>query len=1110
MKEHQTPPQFHILVPITRLLSPPASPEESLPEVLALITQALSFAGGQVVLTDEQTGKVIFSCHLGLPLQVSSQLPCSPAGLETSFVCMEEIPVGKSEQVNMLPEAYLLLEAGFRSYVSVPIIGGQHIKGSLRLFDTRPHPLEDADRVLLLAIAQQTGLVLESARLLGSMVQEREVEHRLREAIEAVGSTLQLDALLERMLDALQRLVPYEAASVALLPDAGLPRSGRNHDRPLASIAAARGNYPEPIVGHSFAPDEFPVIQRILRERQPIIITDARAAHLPVRSLHHTGSWMGIPLVLRERVVGLLTMESPGSYVYTGETAALVSSLTGQAAIALENARLYGQMQSQLREAMLLHSVTAAISSSLNTEAILPYVARCLCEILCSSAAGIYNLDEETKTLVPVAWHSTVDPEMVTLSLPTDLPAIATVLIQRRPLQLRITDPESAPEERALLEHNVAQAVLLLPLVAHGRLIGLAAVWERHSPRCFTEGEVAIGQTLTHQAAVAIEHARLFAEMERTTRRITALYETSRALSTSLEVESLLRSILEAVYSALDCAYALIATVDEETQTIGVRHGIWHGTFDACPEWIEQACYPLSHPDILADTCRTGRTEIIGEWDERFDRRIWERFHLHNFIRIFMPIKMRERVIGVVEVGYEKTRKNRVSKDEVQMLAAFIDQAAAALENARLFEEVGRRAHELELLHTVSLAAATETRLEDTLQSAVEALAARLGNVRVGLFLSSPHSHILRLEAGVGYHPNLLGNLYLKPGEGIVGQTAVRGEPVLVPEVSSPASLLAAPGTRSVLCVPLTAGPFIVGVLAVESDQANAFTAADIRLLSTLAGNLGMIVERARLFTEVEGARLELQQRAQALGAANRRLQELDQLKDRLLAGVSHEFRTPLNSIIGFSEVLLKGIVGEMTPKQKECVQSILSSGEHLLGLINQLLDFYKLDAGRMVIEPAPFDVAELLKEVQATITPLIEQKSQHFELSLPEQLPPLTADRFRVKQVLLNLLSNAIKFTPKGGHITLACALVTPEEMLFSVRDTGVGIRPEEQNRIFEEFYQVCDSSMVAKGTGLGLTISKRLVEMHNGRIWVESEYGNGATFSFTLPLNASPASVA
>jgi signal transduction histidine kinase len=186
-------------------------------------------------------------------------------------------------------------------------------------------------------------------------------------------------------------------------------------------------------------------------------------------------------------------------------------------------------------------------------------------------------------------------------------------------------------------------------------------------------------------------------------------------------------------------------------------------------------------------------------------------------------------------------------------------------------------------------------------------------------------------------------------------------------------------------------------------------------------------------------------------------------------------------------------------------VKDILQSGEHLLALINDILDLSKIEAGRLTLEPTTFEVTEWLSRVQATITPLIEGKSQTLKVDVADDLPPLTADRFRAKQILFNLLGNAVKFTPSGGIITLSCHLADADTMLFSVTDTGVGIKPEDQEIIFEEFRQAGDPLIHKEmGTGLGLTISKRLVELHGGRIWVESEYGHGATFSFLLPVHS------
>jgi signal transduction histidine kinase len=267
--------------------------------------------------------------------------------------------------------------------------------------------------------------------------------------------------------------------------------------------------------------------------------------------------------------------------------------------------------------------------------------------------------------------------------------------------------------------------------------------------------------------------------------------------------------------------------------------------------------------------------------------------------------------------------------------------------------------------------------------------------------------------------------------------------------------------------------------------------------------------EIRRRTEQLEEARRELEERAEALQEANERLQELDRLKSSFLASMTHELRTPLNSIIGFSEVLIDGVVGPVSPDQSECLENILTSGEHLMALINDILDLSKIEAGRLTLEPTPFKVHDLLGNVESTIRPLLDKKSQVLRVEEEEEaLPLLKADVFRIKQVLLNLLSNACKFTPKEGVITLSCRLADPKAMLFSVADTGIGIKTEDQDIIFEEFRQAHKErpDEGATGTGLGLTISRRLAGMHGGSLWVESEYGEGATFHCLLPVSGPP----
>ena len=256
--------------------------------------------------------------------------------------------------------------------------------------------------------------------------------------------------------------------------------------------------------------------------------------------------------------------------------------------------------------------------------------------------------------------------------------------------------------------------------------------------------------------------------------------------------------------------------------------------------------------------------------------------------------------------------------------------------------------------------------------------------------------------------------------------------------------------------------------------------------------------------TELKNAQAALEEQIQIVEQANIRLRELDRLKSNFLANVSHELRTPLNSIIGFAELLVDGLAGDMNEQQHEFVNDIHASGKHLLDLINDILDLSKIEAGRLEIHPEKLDFAQLIEETKASVAHLFKRKQQTLRIEVSEKLPEVNVDRVRIKQVLLNLLSNAHKFTLEKGTITLKASRMDSSALLVSVADTGIGIAEEDYDSVFEEFQQV-DSSATREiqGTGLGIPISRRIIEMHGGRLWMESELGEGTTFTFILPLS-------
>jgi len=282
-----------------------------------------------------------------------------------------------------------------------------------------------------------------------------------------------------------------------------------------------------------------------------------------------------------------------------------------------------------------------------------------------------------------------------------------------------------------------------------------------------------------------------------------------------------------------------------------------------------------------------------------------------------------------------------------------------------------------------------------------------------------------------------------------------------------------------------------IGVIFVGREFVGPFSEKEVALLKTFADQAVIAIQNARLFREI-------QEKSAQLEVANRH-------KSEFLANMSHELRTPLNAIIGFSEVLGERYFGELTGKQDEYVKDIHSSGRHLLSLINDILDLSKIEAGRMELDLADFDLKSALENALTLVKERAQRHGIALKVEIAAALGTIHADERKFKQIMLNLLSNAVKFTPEGGTVSVA-ASANGTVAEISVTDTGVGIAPEDQPAVFEEFKQVGrDSARKAEGTGLGLPLTKRFVELHGGAIRLESAPGKGATFTFTIPLRAS-----
>ncbi len=447
--------------------------------------------------------------------------------------------------------------------------------------------------------------------------------------------------------------------------------------------------------------------------------------------------------------------------------------------------------------------------------------------------------------------------------------------------------------------------------------------------------------------------------------------------------------------------------------------------------------------------------------------------------------------IGVLTVTWD--RPGTVPENYVRILQTFADQAVIAIENVRLFNETKERLEQqtatAEILSVIS---STPTDVAPVFQAIVQS-AVRLGGAKeAGLARFDGELFHVAADTVASARENPPAP-FPPDRSSLSGRVLLAGKVVEIPDLDSDheydrGRYAVMDFPRRGLGVPMLRAGTTIGVLSVWWEEPGTVPPEYVRLLQTFADQAVIAIENVRLFNEI-------QEKSRLLEVANKH-------KSEFLANMSHELRTPLNAIIGFSEVMLTGMAGSMPEKQKEFIGDIRDSGRHLLALINDILDLSKIEAGRMELDIARFDVPSAMDNAMTLVRGRAERHGIKLKSQVGDNVSAYDGDERKFKQIVLNLLTNAVKFTPEGGKVTLGAERVNGA-YLFWVKDTGVGIAAEDQERIFEEFRQVgTDIDRKAEGTGLGLALTRRLVELHSGTIVVASAPGKGSTFTFTLPI--------
>jgi signal transduction histidine kinase len=465
-----------------------------------------------------------------------------------------------------------------------------------------------------------------------------------------------------------------------------------------------------------------------------------------------------------------------------------------------------------------------------------------------------------------------------------------------------------------------------------------------------------------------------------------------------------------------------------------------------------------------------------------------------------VPLMREGHALGCILI--RRTEARPFGQKDIALLTTFADQAAIAIENVRLFEAEQERSREL----SESLEQQTATSdvlkiisrstfdLQSVLGTLVESVArlceADMATIRRPKGLSFIHVASHGVPHEFSEH---MKDRPIEPGRGTVaGRVLLEGKPIHVADVQvdpefTMTEVVQRTGFHTILGVPLLREGNPIGVIILGRNVVRPFTEKQIVLANTFADQAVIAIENVRLFEEIQ--------------EKSRQVEEASKHKSQFLANMSHELRTPLNAILGYAELVLDGIYGEAPDKMRNVLERIQTNGKHLLGLINDVLDLSKIEAGQLVLSLNEYSIKDMMQGVYVAVEPLAGNKKLNFKLEVPSDLPAAHGDERRLSQVLLNLVGNAIKFTDTG-EVAMKASTANGSYTV-AVADTGPGIAEADQAKIFEEFQQSESTHTKAKGgTGLGLAIAKRIVEMHGGRLWVQSALGSGSTFFFTVPL--------
>ncbi len=981
----------------------------------------------------------------------------------------------------------------WRTVVYAPLRQYGEVIGYLTARRIETRPFTPAQIKLLETFAGQAVIALQNVRLFNELKESLDQQTATSEILGVIASSpTDIQPVLDTVSENALRVCGAEDAQVWRL------------DGNTLRLVAKYGSLPSREVGSERPLNRGSVIGRAVIDRQTVHVQDfaAAAAEFPsVRGLiGQRGTALATPL-LREGVpIGVIHIRRMEVRPFTDKQIKLLETFADQAVIAIENVRLFQELKESLEQQTATSEILGVIASS-------PTEIQPVMDTIAENAARVCGADDAVIRLLEgnvlrLAAHHGYIPS-VPLERSLDRGSISSRAVVDRQI-IHIEDAASVPAaefpqsepDRARVGVRTALAV---PLMRESQPIGVILI-RRVEVRPFSDKQIALLKTFAHQAVIAIENVRLFNELKESLDQQTATSEILGVIASSpTDIQPVLDTVSENALRVCGAEDAQVWRLDGNTLRLVANCGLLPAR-------------PIGSERLVDHGSVTGRAVI-----ER------QTVHVQDFAaaaaefpsvrgltgqrRTALATPLLREGIPIGAILIRRLEVRPFTDKQISLLKTFADQAVIAIENVRLFQEIQARTRELarsvgelKALGEVSQAVSSTLDLETVLTRIASHAVQLTGAAGGAIYEFDEATEEFTLRGSHQIEKEFVEALRANPirlGGGALAQAASSGAPVEVAEILDERDATATQlrlvlrqlGYRSLLAVPLLREGRIMGGFTIYRRTPGSFAPEVVNLLQTFATQSVLAIQNARLFREIED-------KSEQIEAANRH-------KSEFLANMSHELRTPLNAIIGFSEVLQEKLFGELNEKQAEYTDDILTSGRHLLSLINEILDLSKVEAGRMELKTATFDLPLAIDNARTFVRERATTHGITLDVKVDDRLGDIVGDERKIKQILLNLLSNAVKFTPEGGRIGID-ARQTDGVVEISVTDTGVGIAPEDQPKIFEEFRQVgSDYAHKSEGTGLGLTLAKKFVELHGGRIWVRSEVGKGSTFTFTLPTH-------